>query len=141
MLYPKIMGLDVGEKRIGIALSDPLRITAQGLESYQVRGEQEDIAYIGALCEKHGVEQIVCGLPKNMNGTIGPQAEKISAFAEKLKEATGREIIMEDERLTTVFAQRTLIEADVSRAKRRKVVDKLAAVAILQGYLDRTKIY
>ena len=141
MLYPKIMGLDVGEKRIGIALSDPLRITAQGLESYQVQGEQEDIAYIKALCEKHGVEQIVCGLPNNMNGTIGPQAEKISAFAEKLKEATGREIIMEDERLTTVFAQRTLIEADVSRAKRRKVVDKLAAVAILQGYLDRTKIY
>ena len=141
MLYPKIMGLDVGEKRIGIALSDPLRITAQGLESYQVQGEQEDIAYIRALCEKHGVEQIVCGRPKNMNGTIGPQAEKISAFAEKLKEATGREIIMEDERLTTVFAQRTLIEADVSRAKRRKVVDKLAAVAILQGYLDRTKIY
>ena len=141
MLYPKIMGLDIGEKRIGIALSDPLRITAQGLESYQVRGEEEDIAYIKALCEKYGVEQIVCGLPKNMNGTIGPQAEKISAFAEKLKEETGREMIMEDERLTTVFAQRTLIEADVSRAKRRKVVDKLAAVAILQGYLDRTKIY
>ena len=141
MLYPKIMGLDVGERRIGIALSDPLRITAQGLESYEVLGEEADIAYIKELCEKNGVQQIVCGLPKNMNGTIGPQAEKISAFAEKLKEATGRELIMEDERLTTVFAQRTLIEADVSRAKRRKVVDKLAAVAILQGYLDRTKQY
>ena len=83
MLYPKIMGLDVGERRIGIALSDPLRITAQGLESYEVRGEEADIAYIKELCEKNGVQQIVCGLPKNMNGTIGPQAEKISAFAEK----------------------------------------------------------
>ncbi len=141
MLYPKIMGLDVGEKRIGIALSDPLRITAQGLESYQVRGEEADIAYLKALCEQHGVQQIVCGFPKNMNGSIGPQAEKISAFADKLREATGRELILEDERLTTVLAQRTLIEADVSRAKRRKVVDKLAAVAILQGYLDRTKNY
>ena len=139
-MYPKIMGLDVGEKRIGIALSDPLRITAQGLESYQVRGEEADFAYLKALCDKHGIEKIVCGLPKNMDGSIGPQAEKILAFAQKLQQAMQREVILEDERLTTVLAQRTLLEADVSRAKRRKVVDKLAAVAILQGYLDRTKL-
>ena len=88
---------------------------------------------------QQNAESIVCGLPKNMNGTIGPQAEKVRAFAALVEEATGTEIIFSDERLTTVFAERALLEADVSRKKRRKVIDKLAAVTILQGYLDSLK--
>lgn len=137
MIYTKkIMGLDVGDKRIGIAFSDTLRITAQGYETYTRQSESEDVAHIKELFLQQNAESIVCGLPKNMNGTIGPQAEKVRAFAALVEEATGTEIIFSDERLTTVFAERALLEADVSRKKRRKVIDKLAAVTILQGYLD-----
>lgn len=137
MLYKRILGLDVGDKRIGISLSDPLRITAQGIETYNRQdSEEKDIAHIAELIRKNDVEFIVCGLPKNMNGTIGPQAEKVMAFAEKISAETGIRIEYSDERLTTVLVERTLIEADLSRSKRRKVVDKLAAVTILQGYLD-----
>lgn len=140
MIYTKkIMGLDVGDKRIGIAFSDALRITAQGYETYTRQSESEDVAHIKELFLQQNVESIVCGLPKNMNGTIGPQAEKVRAFAALVEEATGTEIIFSDERLTTVFAERALLEADVSRKKRRKVIDKLAAVTILQGYLDSLK--
>lgn len=142
MLYKRIIGLDVGDKRIGISLSDPLRITAQGIESYTRQDtEEKDIAHIAEFIKKNDVEFIVCGLPKNMNGTIGPQAEKVMAFAEKLSEATGLRIEYSDERLTTVLVERTLIEADMSRNKRRKVVDKLAAVTILQGYLDSHPVF
>ncbi len=131
------MGLDVGDKRIGISLSDPLRITAQGLETFERKAtEAEDIAYIGELIKKHDVEYIVCGLPKNMNGTVGPQAEKVQALMDAVKAALGIRVEYIDERLTTMLVERTLIEADVSRSKRRKVVDKLASVTILQGYLD-----
>ncbi|MBQ9941454.1 MAG: Holliday junction resolvase RuvX [Christensenellaceae bacterium] len=130
------MGLDVGDKRIGIAFSDPLRLTAQGHESYTRKSEQMDIDHMVALCAEYKVEYIVCGLPKNMNGTIGPMAEKVMAFGEKVAEASGKRIVYVDERLTTVQAERTLLEADISRAKRRKVVDKLAAVNILQTHLD-----
>ncbi|MBC8537736.1 Holliday junction resolvase RuvX [Christensenellaceae bacterium NSJ-63] len=133
------MGLDVGDKRIGIAFSDALRITAQGYETYTRQSESEDVAHIKELFLQQNAESIVCGLPKNMNGTIGPQAEKVRAFAALVEEATGTEIIFSDERLTTVFAERALLEADVSRKKRRKVIDKLAAVTILQGYLDSLK--
>lgn len=140
MIYTKkIMGLDVGDKRIGIAFSDALRITAQGYETYTRQSESEDVAHIKELLLQQNAESIVCGLPKNMNGTIGPQAEKVRAFAALVEEATGTEIIFSDERLTTVFAERALLEADVSRKKRRKVIDKLAAVTILQGYLDSLK--
>lgn len=142
MLYKRIIGLDVGDKRIGISLSDPLRITAQGIESYTRQDtEEKDIAHIAEFIKKNDVEFIVCGLPKNMNGSIGPQAEKVMAFAEKLSEATGLRIEYSDERLTTVLVERTLIEADMSRNKRRKVVDKLAAVTILQGYLDSHPVF
>ena len=142
MLYKRIMGLDVGDKRIGISLSDPLRITAQGLETFnRLDTEEKDIAHIVELIKKNDVEFIVCGLPKNMNGTIGPQAEKVMAFADKIKESCGIRIEYSDERLTTVLVERTLIEADMSRSKRRKVVDKLAAVTILQGYLDSHPVY
>jgi len=142
VLYKRIIGLDVGDVRIGISLSDPLRITAQGIESYTRQDtEEKDIQHIAEIIKKNDVEFIVCGLPKNMNGTIGPQAEKVMAFAEKLSEATGLRIEYSDERLTTVLVERTLIEADMSRNKRRKVVDKLAAVTILQGYLDSHPVF
>lgn len=133
------MGLDVGDKRIGIALSDPLRITAQGLETYTRRTEAEDISHIADIFRNHDVEYIVCGLPKNMNGTIGPQAEKVQAFAAQIEAELGVRVVFSDERLTTVFAERALLEADMSRQKRRKVIDKLAAVTILQSYLDSIK--
>lgn len=137
MDFSRIMGLDLGDVRIGIAISDPLKITAQGIESYTRKSLPEDLAYIKKLCKANNVEKIVCGFPKNMNNTVGPSAQKALDFADQLKEKTGLDVVMEDERLTTMLAERVLIEADVSRAKRRKVVDKLAAVTILQGYLDR----
>lgn len=135
-MYKRILALDVGDKRIGVAVSDPLRITAQGVETYNRREEKEDVAYLAALAKEKDAEYILCGLPRNMNGTIGPQAEKVQAFAALLEEASGIPIRFWDERLTTVSMERMLIEADVSRQKRRKVIDKLAAVAILQSYLD-----
>ena len=127
MAAKRWMGLDMGDKRIGVAVTDLLMLTAQGVESY-TRTE---------LCRQYDVGKIVCGLPKNMNGTLGPMAEKVQAFAEKLQKASGLEIVFEDERLTTVYAERLLLQADMSRQKRRKVIDKMAAVAILQSYMDR----
>lgn len=132
----RILGLDVGDVRIGIALSDLLMITAQGIETYTRRDEQEDIQYLCELMDQRDVETLVVGLPKNMNGTIGEQAEKVQDFAEKLKIACGRKLVYWDERLTTKSAHRTLLEADMSRKKRKAVVDKIAAVYILQGYMD-----
>ncbi len=138
MTEKRLMGLDVGDKRIGIAVSDLLMLTAQGVESYtRSESEKKDIAYLCEVCKRYHVIKIICGMPKNMNGTLGPMAEKIQMFAEKLKKASGLEIEFEDERLTTVYAERLLLQADMSRQKRRKVIDKMAAVAILQGYMDR----
>ncbi len=132
------MGLDMGDKRIGVAVTDLLMLTAQGVESYtRTESEKKDIAHLCELCRQYDVERIVCGLPKNMNGTLGPMAEKVQAFAEKLQKASGLEVVFEDERLTTVYAERLLLQADMSRQKRRKVIDKMAAVAILQSYMDR----
>lgn len=136
----RLIGLDVGDVRIGLAMSDLLMLTAQGLESYTRKTEQEDIAYLWGKMQEHDVDKIVCGLPRNMNGTLGGQAEKVQAFAELLRDASGLELIYWDERLTTVSAERTLLEADMSRKKRRKVVDKLAAVYILQAYMDSIRI-
>lgn len=132
----RILGLDVGDVRIGSALSDLLMITAQGLETYTRKDEQADIEHFCEIIKANDVDKIVCGLPKNMNGTLGEQAEKVQAFAEKLREASGLPLIYWDERLTTKSAHRTLIEADMSRKKRKAVVDKIAAVYILQGYMD-----
>ena len=139
MIYQKrIMALDMGDRRIGIAVSDPMRITAQGLESYTRKGDEEaDLQHICDVIKENSVELIVCGLPKNMNGTLGPMAEKVQLFAAKLQEKSGLPLAFEDERLTTVFAEKLLIEADMRRKDRRKVVDKMAAVAILQGFIDR----
>lgn len=136
MLYKKIIGLDVGDKRIGIAVSDALRITAQGVETYTRKTEQDDVQHIVDLFCNLDAEKIVCGLPKNMNGSIGPQAQKVMDFAELVGNAAGVQVEYYDERLTTALAERVLIEADMSRSKRRKVIDKMAAVTILQSYLD-----
>ncbi len=132
----RILGLDVGDRTIGVALSDPLGFTAQGITTIRRKTEQIDIQELQKICEEYGVEKIVSGLPKNMNGTLGPQSEKVVAFCDKLKEALNLEIIMWDERLTTVAAHRVMLEADLSRSKRKKLVDKIAATYILQGYLD-----
>lgn len=134
----RIMALDVGDVRIGIALSDPLKITAQGLETLTRTNNKKDYQYIWQLIEDKEVSELVVGLPKNMNGTIGPQGEKVKTFVEELlkyKDADLK-VIYVDERLTTVTAEKTLIAGDVSRKKRKQVVDKLAATVILQSYLD-----
>jgi putative Holliday junction resolvase len=135
MFMKKIMGIDIGEKRIGIAVSDSLGYTAQGVETYTRTGEG-DAAYIAAKMKELGASMVVAGLPLNMNGSEGPAAQKVREFAGQLN-ALGVEVDFQDERLTTVSAERMLIEADVSRKKRRQVVDKLAAVYILRAYLDR----
>lgn len=133
----KVLGLDIGEKRIGIAVSDAFGWTAQGVETYTRKGEG-DAAYVAAKAKELGATLIVAGLPLNMNGSEGPSAQNVRTFMAEV-EALGYEIKFQDERLTTVSAERTLIEADVSRKKRREVVDKLAAVYILGAYLDTHK--
>lgn len=135
----RIMGLDYGSKTVGVAISDPLGITAQGIEI--IRREKESklrqtLARIETLIREYEVEQIVLGFPKNMNNTIGDRAEKSLEFQEMLKRRTGLDVVMWDERLTTVEANRTLMEGKVRREDRSKYVDMLAAVYILQGYLD-----
>ena len=132
----RIMGLDVGDKTIGVAVSDLMGITAQGVKTIRRESIKKDMEELKNIIKEKEVIKIVSGLPKNMNGTLGPQGEKVIKFCEKLKEETKLEIEFWDERLTTVAAQRSLIEADVSRQKRKKVIDMLAAVLILQGYLD-----
>ena len=132
----RILGLDVGSKTIGVAISDPLGWTAQGIDTIRRKNKEQDIELVHKICKDYGVETIVIGLPKNMNGTIGESGERVLALAELIKEKTNLPIEMWDERLTTVAAERSLIEGDVSRKKRKKVIDMLAAVIILQGYLD-----
>ncbi len=132
----RIMGLDIGDKRTGVAVSDALGWTAQGKEVINSKGIKEDLKQISQLVKKYDVEKIVVGLPKNMNGTLGPRAEKVLDFVKKLKGEVNLDVITWDERLSTVAAERTLIEADLSRKKRKEVIDKMAAVVILQNYLD-----
>ncbi len=135
----RILGLDYGSRTCGVAVSDPLGITAQGLETI-VRKEENKLrrtlARIEELVREYGAEKIVLGFPLNMNDTIGPRAEKTLAFKEVLERRTGLPVILQDERLTTVEAEEVLIEAGVRREHRKQYVDKLAAVLILQGYLD-----
>ncbi len=132
----RIMGLDVGDKTIGVAVSDLMGLTAQGIKTIRREGIKKDLQEIENIIKEKDVEKIVLGLPKNMNGSLGPQGEKVIKFSEKLKEKIAIGIDFWDERLTTVAAERSLIEGDVSRKKRKKVIDMLAAVLILQGYLD-----
>ena len=133
----RILAIDLGEKRIGLALSDPLGLTAQGLPTIQVKNEQEIYSKILEVVKEKNVDLIVFGLPKNMNGTLGPQAAKVQEIAKKMEELSSIQIDFEDERLSTVRAEQILLEADTSRAKRKKSIDRLAAVIFLQSYLDR----
>ena len=132
----RILGLDIGDRTIGVAVCDPLGLTAQGITTIKRKSIVLDIEEISKICKEYSVESFVSGLPKNMNGTIGPQGEKVQRFCEKLEETLGLPIKMWDERLTTVSANRAMLEGDLSRAKRKKIVDKIAAIYILQGYLD-----
>ena len=132
----KLLGLDYGDRRIGVAVSDVFGWTAQGIEVIQRREDDSHLHRIVELAKLNEAEELVVGLPKNMNGTIGPRGELCIEFAESLRERLGLPVHLWDERLTTVSAERTLLEADVSRKKRKQVVDKIAAGLILQNYLD-----
>ena len=135
----RIMGLDLGSKTVGVAISDPMLITAQGIEIIRRKDEnklRQTLARIEALIVEYEVEEIVLGLPKNMNGTLGERAQASLAFQEKLERRTGLPVVMWDERLTTVAADRAMMEAGIRREDRRDHVDKIAACFILQGYLD-----
>ncbi|WP_297424545.1 Holliday junction resolvase RuvX [Clostridium sp.] len=132
----RILGLDVGKKTIGVAVSDPLGFTAQGLTTIRRTNKENDIKEIKKFCDDYDVKMIVIGLPKNMNGTIGPSGEIIMAFGKLIEEELKIEIKFWDERLTTVAAHKAMLEADLSRSKRKKIVDKVASTYILQGYLD-----
>ncbi|MBD0381755.1 Holliday junction resolvase RuvX [Paenibacillus sedimenti] len=130
------MGLDYGDKTIGVALSDELGWTAQGLEVIQRRKPENDLERLEAIVRQYEVTEIIVGLPKNMNNTIGPRGELAIAFSQELQQRLNVPVHLWDERLTTVAATRTLLEADVSRKKRKTVIDKMAAQLILQGYMD-----
>jgi putative Holliday junction resolvase len=132
----RLLGLDYGDKKIGVALSDEFGWTAQGLEVISNKDAVTVLAQIARILEQYEVTGIVVGLPKNMNGSVGPRAEICISFAQSLRETFNLPVHLWDERLTTVSAERTLIEADVSRKKRKLVIDKLAASLILQGYLN-----
>lgn len=135
----RIMGLDYGSKTMGVAISDPLGLTAQGIEIIERKDEtklRKTLARIEALIEEYQVESIVLGFPKNMNNTVGERGEKSIELKETIERRTNLPVILWDERLTTVEANRTLMEGGIRREERGKYVDKLAAVFILQGYLD-----
>lgn len=141
----RIMGLDVGDRTIGVAISDSMLITAQGKETIFRQSLKQDIDRLVDLINEYEVTKIVAGMPYNMNGSIGPQGEKTKQFMEKLEKKLtysdrikGKiEVFFWDERMTTLSATRLLIDADMRRDKRKEVVDKLAATMILQGFLDR----
>ncbi len=133
----RIMALDVGSRTIGIACSDALLMTAQAIETIRRTSLENDFNRLRELISEYEVHELVVGMPKNMNGTKGERAEKTEDFVEKMKAVIDLPVTFWDERLSTVMAERQLIAADVSRKKRKGVIDKMAAVVILQGYLDR----
>ena len=136
----RVMGLDYGSKTVGVAISDSLGLTAQGVETIWRKQEnklRQTLARIEELISEYQVERIILGYPKNMNNTIGERALKSLEFKEKLEGRTGLPVVMWDERLTTAEAERTLMETGVRRENRKQYLDQMAAVLILQGYLDR----
>jgi putative Holliday junction resolvase len=136
----RIMGLDLGDATIGVAVSDELGMIAHGITTIRRKSLNYDIDCLKNIINEKNIRRIVIGLPKNMNNTIGPRGEKTIEFVQILKENfPGIDVETWDERLTTCAAERTLLEADVRRKDRKKVIDKLAAVLILQGYLDHMK--
>lgn len=139
MLSHKIIGLDVGSKTVGVAVSDLMGWTAQGLDTLRINEEENElgITKLAEIIKKENADTVVIGLPKNMNNSIGFRGEASLKYKEELlKMLPDLKVVMWDERLSTMAAERSLLEADVSRSKRKKVIDKMAAVFILQGYLD-----
>ena len=135
----RILGLDFGSKTVGVAVSDELLITAQGVEIVRRKSPsklRQTLARIEELIEQYGVEKIVLGYPKNMNNTEGERCEKTKEFKELLERRTGLEVVLLDERLTTVAADRSMMETGIRRENRKEYVDEIAAIFILQGYLD-----
>jgi putative holliday junction resolvase len=132
-----VLGLDVGSRRIGIAVSDPLGITAQGLETLQRRNKRHDFEYLRRVIDQYDVKEIVVGLPLRMSGAEGTQSEKMRGFAEELRKKFGLPVHLWDERLTSAEANRFLRETELSIEKRGKAVDRMAAVLILQGWMER----
>ncbi|KPJ58950.1 MAG: Holliday junction resolvase [Deltaproteobacteria bacterium DG_8] len=132
----RVLGLDIGSKTIGVAVSDEMSLIAQGITTLRRKGLNQDIKQLLRLIEEHRVEKIIVGLPKNMNGSLGTSAKMVLSFIDELKKFVDLPIITWDERLSTVAAQRVLLEADMSRKKRKRVIDKVAALITLQGYLD-----
>ncbi|OGQ00852.1 MAG: Holliday junction DNA helicase RuvA [Deltaproteobacteria bacterium RBG_19FT_COMBO_46_12] len=135
----RIMGLDVGSKTIGVAISDELGITAQGFKTIKRKAMEDDLRELYTIISQFQIEKIVVGLPKNMDGSLGKQAEFVLGWIEDLKNKIQLPIETWDERLSTVEASKTLLKADLSRKKRKGVIDKLAAVLILQGYLQQIR--
>ncbi|MFS0644184.1 Holliday junction resolvase RuvX [Siminovitchia sp. 179-K 8D1 HS] len=134
----RMMGLDVGSRTVGVAISDEMGWTAQGVETISINEEKKMFGFkrIGEIIREYGVEKIIVGLPKNMNNTIGPRGEASMAYADLLAKKFQLPVLLWDERLSTIAAERVLLEADVSRKKRKKVIDKMAAAMILQSFLD-----
>lgn len=132
----RIMGLDLGDKTIGVAISDPLGWTAQGVEVIRKEGKNAMMQRLQELVDLHEVSKMVVGLPRNMDGTLGERAEKSKKFAQEIQQLLSLPVDLWDERLSTVAAEKMLIEADTRRKKRKKVIDKVAATIILQNYLD-----
>ncbi|MBW8057940.1 MAG: Holliday junction resolvase RuvX [candidate division NC10 bacterium] len=135
----RILAIDLGEVRMGLAISDELMITAQPLPTWRRKDQRADLAHLASLVETWGVHQVVVGYPKHLGGEVGERAVKSQKFAERLEGALGLPVILWDERYSTVAAERTLIEAGVRRQRRQQVRDSVAALLILQGYLDRRR--
>jgi putative Holliday junction resolvase len=135
----RVLGIDLGEVRIGLALSDPTGTIASGRGVYQRRGLKEDLTYLKELVEKEGIKEVIIGLPRNMDGSLGKRAQETIRFKEELEAILKFPVRLFDERLSTEEAERILISADLSRKKRKEVIDELAAVIILQGYLGSSK--
>lgn len=133
----RYLGLDIGDRTIGVAVSDLLGLTAQGVETIRRKNLASDIARLGELMQQYETRELVSGYPKNMNGSEGERCEVVRSFIDEVKRVyPDIHVMFWDERLSTVAATRSLLEADLSRRKRKKVIDKMAAVFILQGYLD-----
>ncbi|WP_144486712.1 Holliday junction resolvase RuvX [Bacillus pumilus] len=134
----RILGLDLGTKTLGVAISDEMGWTAQGIETIKIdeAGGDFGLSRLSEIVSQYGMDKIVLGFPKNMNGTVGPRGEASQSFAKVLENTYNVPVVLWDERLSTMAAEKMLISADVSRQKRKKVIDKMAAVMILQGYLD-----
>lgn len=135
----RLLGLDVGEKTIGVAVSDPMGWTAQGVTVIRRTAIKEDLLVLGKLVIEYEVKKFVVGLPRRTDGSYGPETDKIYEFGSNLEREFSLPVEYWDERFSTIAAERVLLEGDVSRAKRRQVIDKVAATVILQGYLDRKR--